>query len=258
MSTTSEQLLSIKTTQTRKVRGQAVKRDGRDGEWFIVDGDALSLDDAVRKLDQIAPKTTFDYAWTAFLEFPPHSQSLIRYHRCHNKSDHTTLIGVVKKRGNVLYYGSVKKDGNRFYVAQPYVVDWDSMPEHPEEIKKAQEAKDKPKDPNKWDGGLSCPFCAVKITSTAGRTLHVKSQHAEQTTQYFELLTSSKTKSVSKGEFDDDDEDDVVDLIAESDTHDALKCPFCKVVASSTSGRTLHVRGKHPDKYAEYRVKWAI
>ena len=32
-----------------------------------------------------------------------------------------------------------------------------------------------------------------------------------------------------------------------------LKCPFCGKNASSTPGRTLHVKTKHPDKYEEYR-----
>ena len=32
-----------------------------------------------------------------------------------------------------------------------------------------------------------------------------------------------------------------------------LKCPFCGKKASSTPGRTLHVKTKHPDKYEEYR-----
>ena len=31
-----------------------------------------------------------------------------------------------------------------------------------------------------------------------------------------------------------------------------LTCPFCGKAVNSTPGRTLHVKGKHPDRYEEY------
>lgn len=32
-----------------------------------------------------------------------------------------------------------------------------------------------------------------------------------------------------------------------------LQCPYCSKVATSTPGRTLHIKSKHPDKYEEYK-----
>lgn len=32
-----------------------------------------------------------------------------------------------------------------------------------------------------------------------------------------------------------------------------LQCPYCGKVATSTPGRTLHIKSKHPEKYEEYK-----
>lgn len=242
---TTEQLLALKSGKTKRVRGQEVRRDG---ELFLIDGDSYPIAEAASKLDQAAaPRAGFDYDWTVFLETPPGSPpNPLRHHRCRSKADHLALLEAVKKRKNYLYHGTVIKDGNRYFTRPPYVIDWDSVPEHPEETKKA-EAK---KVPKKWDGGLSCPFCGVAVNSTPGRTLHVKSQHPDKLDEYKRLLEPAKPVPTKKVD-EDQDEDDVVTRQLESSG--GLTCPFCGTEVNSTSGRTLHVKSQHPDKMSEYQ-----
>jgi len=40
------------------------------------------------------------------------------------------------------------------------------------------------------------------------------------------------------------------DIISNMPSYD---CPYCEKTLSSTSGRTLHVKNKHPDEYENYR-----
>lgn len=41
-----------------------------------------------------------------------------------------------------------------------------------------------------WDGGLTCPFCKSGVSSTSGRTLHVKNQHPDKIDEYNKLLAT--------------------------------------------------------------------
>jgi pyridoxine/pyridoxamine 5'-phosphate oxidase len=42
------------------------------------------------------------------------------------------------------------------------------------------------------------------------------------------------------------------DFKSEIDNSKNIFCPYCKKILGSTSGRTLHVKSEHPDKYQEY------
>lgn len=245
---TQDQLRKIKSGKIRRIRGQDVERLD---DHYVIEGDNYSIVDAAKRLDQAAPKVTgVDYSCTVFLECPPYSGSNpIKQHRCNDKAAHTELVDAVKKRKNYLYYGRVANEGGKFVVRPPFIIDWDTVPEHPEEVKRQEEVKIKPVDPKKWDRGLSCPFCKTVVSSTPGRTLHVKSQHQERFAEYQSLLIASDVKV----KVEVDDEDDVVSIQAQSDASTGLKCPFCSAKVSSTSGRTLHVKGKHPEQFTDYQ-----
>lgn len=49
-----------------------------------------------------------------------------------------------------------------------------------------------------WDGGLTCPFCKVGVSSTLGRTLHVKNQHPDKVDEYKGLLAAKAPPKVVK------------------------------------------------------------
>lgn len=219
MSALSDQLYSIKSGRSRKIRGHEI---GRDGDRFTIDGDDCSVDDILAKLDAQS-RSGPDYQNLLFLECQPYSSSPLRHFRCDNRPEHQQLLDEVRKRGNYLYYAGVCKDGDRYLARPPWILDWDSVPDSP--TKAAAES------PGRWDGGLSCPFCDHQINSTPGRTLHVKHQHPERVKEYFQLLEE----------------------IASAKNQEQIVCPFCDVALASTSGRTLHVQGKHPDKLAQYQ-----
>lgn len=246
MSKTAEQLKSIKSGKSNRVRGQDVKRDD---DRYLIDGEEYSLDEAVKRLDQSGPtKSGIDYDWTVFLECPPcMGPSPLKHHRCKNRAEHQELLEAVKKRKNYLYYGAVAKVDGKCVARPPFIIDWDSIPEHPDELKKQEE---KPKDPKRWDRGLSCPFCGIEVSSTPGRTLHVKAQHPERLDEYQKLLAG---KPPGTPKVQDEDDDDIVNRQAESNEAEGYGCPFCDARMGSTSGRTLHVQGKHPDRLPEYQ-----
>lgn len=250
MSKTAEQLRTLKPGKSSRIRGQDVKRDG---DRYTIEGEEFTLEEATKRLEQSAPaKSGIDYDWTVFLECPPGmAVSPIKTHRCKNKSEHAELVEAVRKRKNYLWYGAVEKVDGKYQTRPPFIVDWDSIPDHPTETQQKAEQEAKPKDPKRWDGGLSCPFCGVTVSSTPGRTLHVKAQHPERLEEYQGLLAAASGKA--KPAPQDDDDDDVVSRQAESQDDDGLKCPFCDAKVSSTSGRTLHVQGKHPEKLKEYQ-----
>lgn len=202
-----------------------------------------------------------DYDRLAFLEIPPHDSRVVAQHRCANKAEHAALLAQVKARKNYLYFATVVWVGKSARAVPPFLVDWDSIPDHPHEVRKQAEAKQpKVQDPLRWDRGLSCPFCDHKINSTPGRTLHVKFQHPDRLEEYRELLRGTKPAKDeddqwverSKRTMIEADEEDVVTVLAEIGEAVKLKCPFCGRGASSTSGRTLHVKNKHPDRLSEY------
>jgi hypothetical protein len=159
----------------------------------MIEGEEYSLEDATIRLDQSGPpKSGIDYDWTVFLECPPGLNPCpIKMHRCKDKAHYAELIEAVKKRKNYLWCGVVKRVDNKYQTHPPFIIDWDSIPEHPDEVKKQEAAKPKdpkPKDPKRWDGGLTCPFCKFEVSSTPGRTLHVKAAHPERFTEYQALL----------------------------------------------------------------------
>lgn len=242
MSKTAEQLRSIKPGKSSRVRGQDVKREG---DRYLIEGEEYSLEDAAQRLEQSGPaKSGIDYDWTVFLESPPGmNPSPIKHHRCRSKADHAELVEAVKKRKNYLWYGAVKKVDGKYQAHPPFIIDWDSVPDHPVETVKRAEQEAKPKDPKRWDGGLSCPFCGVTVSSTPGRTLHVKSQHPERLEEYQGLLAAASEKA--KPRVEEDDEDDVVSRQAESEDDGGLKCPTCGKVCTSRSGLTLHMSHAH-------------
>lgn len=235
-----QQLQAIKSGKHKRIKGCEVVRDG---DFYIIDDERYELEDAVKRLDQPV-KSGLDYSKSAFFECQPYSRTPIKYFKCSGKAEHHQILHEVVKRGNYLYYGAICNEDGKILAKPPYILDWDSVPDHPDEIKKKSEEVHRPYNPAKWDRGLSCPFCGVEVSSTPGRTLHVKAHHGDRLAEYHSLLTAP-VKNL------DDEDGDIVDRQLEITK--SLCCPFCAAPMNSTSGRTLHVQGKHPERLAEYQ-----
>lgn len=188
----------------------------------------------------------------------PYATHMLTSHIVASKAEHTQLVEQARKSGMHLYFGTVGPGRKLTY---PLILDWDSVRDIvPEKVDKP----DRPAKPEKPRlEGNDCPFCHKSISSTPGRTLHVKSAHPERLEEYKELLEERSEPAKPEVEQEVgfaygrkapvvDDEEDVVTLIEQSSVEDGHQCPYCRKKMSSTSGRTLHVKSAHPDKYLEY------
>lgn len=187
----------------------------------------------------------------------PYATHMATSHIAHTKADRAALIEQAKSSGMHLYFGTVGPNRTLVY---PLILEWDSV----KDVAPAPTIKQgKPTPPAKPQLiGNGCPFCGKSISSTPGRTLHVQHAHPERLEEYQELL--AERNAPPKVEVEDspyvhgrkapivDDEEDVVTLIEQSSTEEGHQCPYCRKKMSSTSGRTLHVKSAHPDKYLDY------
>lgn len=244
-------LTSIRVNKSRKINDVDVKRDSE--EIYNIDGTEYSLDGAVEYLSSKKSHNPGEIAYskTAFLLVEPPSR-VISAHQAKNRQDHKALIAKANVKGLYLYYADVKCRDGKYYAVKPWIVDWETVPEHPEEIAKreAQQEKKKAKEATKEvpetpeQDSLTCPYCSKRMSSTSGLTLHIKSKHPDK-------LNKHQTSTMP-------DEDDVVsrasevEEVGQSQSLDSLQCPFCDKKMTSTPGRTLHIKSKHPERLAEY------
>lgn len=172
-------LVKMKNGVVKRIRGHAVIRDG---ELYRVDDRSYTLAEAVSVLSEANKPHSFDYSKIAFLEKTP-SGMLVRLHRIKDRPEHTNLLGEVRKNNNYLWYADVKLIDGKHYAMEPHVVDWDSVPD---------QVESKTSKPTKGHIGLRCPFCNHSVSSTPGRTLHVKHKHPELLADYYKLIDQKK------------------------------------------------------------------
>lgn len=196
MSTLKYQLDELEVGESRQIRGKTVSRDG---DSFIIDGKGYSASEAISVLEQRGRRKSFPYDELAFVLVKPPSR-VISTHKVTNRSEHVDLIKMAQKRGLFLYYATVEQRENKYYAKQPWIVDWESVPE--DGVPKVQPKRTAPPPPDPepdeepesddsvetTDDGLSCPFCGKTMSSTPGRTLHVKSKHPDKLEEYRQMI----------------------------------------------------------------------
>lgn len=137
---------------------------------------------------------TIEYEKLAFVLIKPPSK-VVSTHRVKNRKEHISLIEAAKNQTLLLYYAHVKKKGNKFYVNEPLIVDDESAKNYLGSLVDVAndvevEVKHKPALSDSIIDGQSlvCPFCHKKMTSTPGRTLHIKHKHPERYEEYKDML----------------------------------------------------------------------
>lgn len=189
MPTLEEILLNIDAGKSKKVRGLIVKSDG---VGYEIDGYVHDLQDAIKQIEQKGKTKGFPYELVAFILVRPPSK-VISTHKIHNKTEHSKLIEDAVSRGLYVYYADVQKADGKYYAKHPWIVDWDSVPEEggiPNRPSKKTKKKTKSEEtePRKAspvsDDTLKCPFCGKIVSSTPGRTLHVKCKHPDRLEEY--------------------------------------------------------------------------
>jgi hypothetical protein len=257
------QLQNLRSGKSKKIRGVTVRRN--DNEYSVGDYEGLSLEDAKARLleREDAPKTSSGLPYQRLVFIEKMNGRVMRTHRIKNRAEHLKLIETVMRREHGLCYADVVERNGKFYASHIHIIDWETVPDA--EVVKTPTTYS----PETWSGGLSCPFCGKRCSSTSGRTLHVKKEHEARFEEYRELVdereADKRAKVVADNDVpvpdfvkkkqpvsDDDEEEDVVTHIRESNDPTKYPCPFCDACPTSSPGRTLHVKSKHPDRLKEY------
>lgn len=142
-----------------------------------------------------------NYKQTAFVLIKPPSR-VISYHLIKSTIEHQNLIDKAIEFGYCLYNAPITKINGKYVATQPWYLDESTLPilaSHLEGNSTSITPIKKQESPiSEKPDGLYCPFCQKLISSTAGRTLHVKSHHPDQTQEYHKWLQSLGKKSSKK------------------------------------------------------------
>ncbi len=115
-----------------------------------------------------------DFVELVFAFVKPPSR-IISYHRPTNCREHQELIQQAREKGVLLYYAKAKKQGIKYVTSEPWKLEYETL--------EASKPKPKPKSKSKPESrpdDLSCPYCDKIFRSKPGRTLHIKSKHADK------------------------------------------------------------------------------
>ncbi len=242
-----EQTLNeIEDGESKTIKG--VKVTASDN-LYVIDNNAYTLEEAAEQIEQRAKVTGIIYNETIFILADTNGNK-VATRQLNNKSEHTALIEEAKSKKLYVYMSGVQKIDGKFYTTYPSIIDWASVPDVPYttknrknsalntvDLKSALAADKRTINDDNDDSAISCPYCNKTMTSTQGRTLHVKSKHPDK---YDDYMKSDKSEIVRVV---------VNDTV---DTNNEFVCPYCSKKMTSAPGRTLHVKSKHPDEYESY------
>lgn len=217
-------LRKLRDNRTKMINGLEVRRDGCR---FVIEDVTYDEAGAITKLVQAKAQTVrgLDYETLAFFLVEQATNRKLSTHRCRDRRDHLRLLQIALERNCHLYYGTVVHRDGRYLVYPPLIVDFDSVPELPKEKFMAT--------------AFVCPHCDKKMSSASGRTLHIKNKHGTIAKQSVPAAKEApKPKETPQGS-----------------EPSSLKCPYCEKISTSAPGRTLHVKSKHPEKFADYSKK---
>ena len=134
-----------------------------------------------------------DLKHTAFIVVKPPSR-IISQHKLKTDTEYAELVGKAREVGHCLYSAPMMKRDGKYYATQPWQLHPDTIPQESRaEVTEVVEVAQVPGQTQ--PDQLCCPFCNKLISSTAGRTLHVKSNHPDKIEEYHKWLKSLGKKS---------------------------------------------------------------
>lgn len=215
MSSLSTQLENLQDGKPKNIRGVLIRREY---EQYFIDDVPHSIDAVVEFIQENGTggkKRGFAYDSVVFLLVKAPSK-VVSTHQIRDRKCHMELLEIAKSKKLMVYFTDVKKVGGKWYTTLPWVVDFESVDNLFGPVENFRNDKHKPK--------------------------------------------SRKVRPRIKKDSEDDWEEDVVDIMekveevneTEPEEIKGSLCPFCDKKCSSTSGLTLHLKSKHPDKYDEY------
>lgn len=177
MTSLNTQLQSLQDGKSRKIRGTTVRRDG---DQYLINDELYSLEEAAERLKG-NKRQKFPYDQVAFLLVKPPSR-VISSHQIKNRKEHVDLLEKAKQKKYVVYYADVKKRDGKYFAVQPWIVDFESVDNLYGPVEDL--GKPAPTEEVEDTNEIRCPFCNKKMSSTPGRTLHVKSKHPDKYDEY--------------------------------------------------------------------------
>ena len=173
MTSLNTQLQYLRDGQSNRIGGMVVyKKDNQ----YIIDGEKLTLEKAIEALKSKPRKLTYDQI--IFLLVKPPSRA-VSSHQIKSRKDHVTLLEKAKEKEYVVYYADVKRQDGKFFAVQPWIIDPESVVNLRGLVEEA-----KPETELIVEDEICCPFCNKKMTSTQGRSLHVKAKHPTRYKEY--------------------------------------------------------------------------
>jgi hypothetical protein len=175
-------LTKIGEEQTKKIRGIAVIREVDN---YIIKDNDYSLGEAAKYIQEHgSSRYKFPYDEIAFLLKKPFHSIVISKHRIKNRAQHVELLKKAKKKKCYIYFANVENKDGKWMAVEPHTIDWESVDNIHGSIDGI--GKDNIISDSVIDNvnGLVCPYCDKAMSSTPGRTLHVKSKHADKYEEY--------------------------------------------------------------------------
>lgn len=138
-----------------------------------------------------------NYKDTAFVLVKPPSK-VVSTHIIKDKKEYLKLIEVAKAKNLLLYFSKVVKRNGKLFATEPLDIDPESIKNYESDHDVVEEQIEEPKtyvsdgkidnETNFNDEDIKCPYCNKKMTSTPGRTLHVKHKHPDKFEEYKGML----------------------------------------------------------------------
>lgn len=179
MANLEQKLQALRDGKSKKFKGISVQRDG---EKFYIEGELYNLEDTIGIIQESgSTRQRFAYDRVAFLIVRPPA-TVVSSHQIRDRQEHVALLDKAKKKKYYVYYADVVQKNGKYYAVQPWIVDWESVDNifgSPSEW-----GKDASTEELDDSDQLCCPFCGKLMSSTSGRTLHVKSKHPRRYKKY--------------------------------------------------------------------------
>jgi uncharacterized protein YbaR (Trm112 family) len=173
MTSLNTQLQYLRDEQSDRINGVVVCRKGSQ---YIIDGVGLTLEKAIEALKK-QKKLTYDQI--VFLLVKPPGRA-VSSHQIKSRKDHVALLEKAKEKKYVVYYADVERHGGKFFAVQPWILDTESVGS----LRDLAKEESEPVEELENEAEIHCPFCNKKMSSTQGRTLHVKAKHPQRYEEY--------------------------------------------------------------------------
>lgn len=178
MPSIADKLSLLEFDEDCKVSGTIVTRTS-DG--FAIGGETYSLEEAVETLENKSESSGFNYKRTGFVFMTPaigeKLPRVVSACMVKDRAAHLKLLAKARSKNLHLFFGNAIECEGKMIQRGPLALDWDCLGVE-------EELPNKSSTPT----GLHCPYCGKQVSSTPGRTLHVKNKHPEKLDVYMSSL----------------------------------------------------------------------